>query len=504
LIFFVLFTVVLQAQSKVFKEVGEDISTQFKPITQDNTLVGYLAFTRLERASKDSFNYRITIMDENLNDLGTVNFRGANLELQTVAFEQNMLCLGYIQTALTGAQPLRNLRSYEKIRDAGLFSQLLLQWISLDGRVVNSWSQDVTLTPAPVGYSRRRSAITSVENILLYGMQIRNVPRVGFCLFYGDDQKQDLVLFDVKGGLIRQVATPDRAGVMDRVVAQDQAGRYYLHASATYIYLLEKIHSKVPEGGYKLCVFAPEDLSPVIDFDLRDSKDNWLKVLSFDNDPVTGDAYIAGCIINPPMERNFVSAMDLSQGPYIGLFTIDLGGPGRDMKANCSYWDDGKFPGLSREGLFSDKDFYVRYASALKDFNGNTIFTGTALSLVGRSSFRLADGVFVRQEASGKIALDNSVACDETRSFGPAGLLNELDKKDYYKVVNPDTRSNYMIIDDAENIYIYNVTSKKVMRTIPHKDGSIKTNVYPAKEGHIIVAEYHQKEKYTRFSIEAP
>ena len=69
-------------------------------------------------------------------------------------------------------------------------------------------------------------------------------------------------------------------------------------------------------------------------------------------------------------------------------------------------------------------------------------------------------------------------------------------------MVNPDTKTNYMIIDDEENIYIYNVSSRKVMRTIQHKDGNVKINVYPAKEGHIMVSEYNRKEKYTRFSIE--
>jgi hypothetical protein len=174
------------------------------------------------------------------------------------------------------------------------------------------------------------------------------------------------------------------------------------------------------------------------------------------------------------------------------------------MKANCSYWDGANVPGLSADGLFTDKSFYVKYASAFRDFSGNTIFAGTALELVGMAKFKLSDGVFVRQEASGNIALDNSIPCDETKSFGPTGLLYDLDRKDYYKVVNPDTKTNFMIIDDAENIYVYNETAKKLMRTIPHKDGNIKVNVYPAKEGHIIVSEYNRKEKYTRFSIEAP
>src|ERR1700744_1727319 len=123
-----LFICSLQAQTKVFKEVGEDISTQIKPITQDNTLVGYLAFTRLEKADADSFNYRVTIMDENLKDIGTVNFRQGNLELQTVSFEQNVLCLGYVQSELSGTQKVRTMRKYRKVEDAATSSHMLIQF----------------------------------------------------------------------------------------------------------------------------------------------------------------------------------------------------------------------------------------------------------------------------------------------------------------------------------------------------------------------------------------
>ena len=491
-LFFVLFTSSLQAQTKVFREVSEDISTQFKAITQDNTLVGYLAFTRLEKADADSFNYRVTIMDENLKDIGTVNFRQGNLELQTVSFEQNVLCLGYVQSELSGTQKVRTMRKYRKVEDAALSSHMLIQFINLNGKVINTYYQDVTLATGAFPNSNPYATAVKVVNYLKYGMQIRNVPNSGFCLFYGDDFRQDLIMFDTRGVQTHKLEIPRLAD------------HYYLHATATYIYLLTKKDARVPEGGNRLYVYSSSDLSALIDFDLRDSKDNWLKVLSFDNDPVTGDAYMAGCIINPAMEKQFVSAADYVNKPYIGLFTIDLGGQGKDMKANCSYWDDAKYPGLAGDGLFTDKDFYVKYASAFKDYNGNTIFAGTALALVGSSKFKLADGVFVRQEASGNVVLDNSIPCDETKSFGSAGLLYDLDRKDFYKVIDPDIKSNYMIIDDTENIYIYNVNSKKIMRTIPHKDGNIKTNVYPAKEGHIVISKYNRKEKTTSFSIEAP
>src|SRR5687767_8268150 len=90
----------VQAQSKVFKEVSEEISSQMRVIMQDEALIGYLAFTQLEKANADSFNYKISIMDENLNDIGSVNFREESLNLQSVSFEQDMLCLAYIKSKI--------------------------------------------------------------------------------------------------------------------------------------------------------------------------------------------------------------------------------------------------------------------------------------------------------------------------------------------------------------------------------------------------------------------
>lgn len=68
---------------------------------------------------------------------------------------------------------------------------------------------------------------------------------------------------------------------------------------------------------------------------------------------------------------------------------------------------------------------------------------------------------------------------------------------------NTDKKCHYVIIDDKKDIFVYNVNQKKVVRTIPHKDGNASINVYPAKEGHIMVSEYNQKERSTRYSIEA-
>jgi hypothetical protein len=488
-----LFACILHAQSKIFKEVGEDISTQVKAITQDNTLVGYLAFTRLEKADVDSFNYRVTILDENLKEIGTVNFRQAILDLQAVSFEQNVLCLGYIQSPLTGGESVRSRRDLQKAQDAAASSHILLQFINLDGKVVNTYYREVNLNTATLTTGGPFSAMKMV-GYLKYGMQIRNIPDGGFVFFYGDGVKQELAVFDTGGNLTHEQETPT------------VADHFYLRASATEVYLLTKHDIRIPEGGFTLYVYSAKNLDAENNFDLRDVNDNWLKVLSFDNDPATGDAFIAGCIINPRREQEFITARDYAYGPYVGLFTLDLGNPHKDMRANCSYWSSENIPGISGYGQFMTKGFYVKYTTAFKDYKGNTIFAGTALvgeGFVGSAKYKLTDGVFVRQDTSGNIALDNNISCDDSKYFSDAGILYAQDKKDYYKVDNPDAKTNYMIIDDEANIYIYNVTAKQVMRTIPHKDGNVKVNVYPAKEGHMMVSEYNRKEKYTRFSIEA-
>jgi hypothetical protein len=115
--FFILLLLVLatntRAQTKVFKEVSEDISSQLAAILQDGKLVGYLFFTTLEKSSADSFNYRLSIVDENLNDIGKVEFLQEHLDLKEVAFEQDILCLAYIKSNFVGKE-FRNGKDFRK------------------------------------------------------------------------------------------------------------------------------------------------------------------------------------------------------------------------------------------------------------------------------------------------------------------------------------------------------------------------------------------------------
>src|SRR5688572_8947275 len=125
-----------QAQKKVFKEVSEDIQSQVKPVYQDNALVGYAVFTQLEKASADSFNYKITLMDENLNDIGVVNFREIKLYLYGVTFEQDVLCLAYFKSNFYFKEftSKRDYKQAEQNEKTSIFTQFL----SLDGKIIKA------------------------------------------------------------------------------------------------------------------------------------------------------------------------------------------------------------------------------------------------------------------------------------------------------------------------------------------------------------------------------
>ena len=129
-----------------------------------------------------------------------------------------MLCLGYIQS-----------------------SHIIIQFINLNGQIINAFSKEVALKTAEIA---KGCAFSSAKLIgyLKYGMQLRNIPNGGFCLFYGDnDAKRQLLVFDGKGNLTHEKDVP-----------LIFATHYFMRATATDVYLLMKDNEQVPEGGYKL------------------------------------------------------------------------------------------------------------------------------------------------------------------------------------------------------------------------------------------------------------
>jgi hypothetical protein len=513
-LFFCMWVIGSQGQTKVFREVSEEISSQIRIIRQDNTLVGYVVFTQLEKADADSFNYKITIMDENLNDIGTINFREIKLFLQSVSFEQDVLCLAYVKTNILGNE-YRNLREFRGAAPKGK-NAVFLQFLGLDGKIIKSQSLpvDIKVTDYYGSYSSKVLA----GGKLAQPIQLHNVSGRGFACFYGDDNKNNLRVYDARGNQY-----------WHKTVKEDGAQAFGLLTSNDNIYLLVKKTDKLVEGGYELLGYKASDSVTFPKYVLKDKQGNSLKVITFANDPVTGQPYLSGNIINPAKGNKYQLGRHVAQGAYSGLFTINLNGVKKsDFKELYSYWNDGSSSFMSKKGYCAEVKGFPRFAESFKDFEGNTYYIGSSvdkkvkvgsiiasiltlpilvppflLSSQGYQKVRMTEAVLVKQNIKGMLTLEKSIATNYTGYKPAAYPVSTLNNRSFYNVTNPDTKTGYLIVDDAKDIYIYNINQKKIVRTIPHKDGNVSTFVFPAKEGHVMVSEYNKKERYTRFSIEA-
>jgi len=192
-------TTAAQAQTKVFKAVTDDMAQDFEPIMQDGNLVGYLVFTQLERASADSFNYRIEIMDENLNDIGSVKFREEKLNLKAVSFDQDVLFLAYVKTNFVGKE-FKNEKEFRNFKSSCKAS-LLSQFLGLNGKILSSISTPMNIEP-DFAYAPTSNRKVIGNGRLKHNIQLRNITGKGFACFYGDDSKNDLLVFSAAGKLL--------------------------------------------------------------------------------------------------------------------------------------------------------------------------------------------------------------------------------------------------------------------------------------------------------------
>lgn len=508
-----------RAQTKVFKAVSGEISSQMKTIWQDGTLVGYLVFTELEKASADSFNYKITIMDENLNDIGTVNFREEKLMLQAVAFEQDILCLAYLKSNIIGKE-FRNAKEYRAALPNAR-SDIFTQFLNLNGKIIKSNTVKAELgrsTDYLPGTSGHPTAIGKLHQQI----QLRNIPQQGFACFYADDSRSGILFYNTAG-----------KSTWWKPVPYD-AKSYLLFTSGQYAYMLIKRDEKIGEGGFELMGFNTRDSSVIPRYVLKDKQGNSLRPLRLDNDPVTGKPYISGYIVSPDHENARTTGGQFSRGAYCGLFTVNLNGPKKnDIQEIFSYWGKGSLAGISRKGFMRESDAYPHFTESFRDYQGNTYFAGSNIQrrvrwvAIGISAITLPliyppvglvgsggiykckkkDVVLLRQDAKGAFSFEKSIPAEYSKFWEGKYPLDVIDNRSFLSVQNPDTKTNYLVVDDDRSTLIYNVTQKKIVRTIAHQtkhqDGDIVTAVFSAKEGHIMVSEFNKKERSVRYSIEA-
>ena len=502
------------AQTKVFKAVAEDMEQDFQAIFQDGKLVGYLVFTQLEKVSADSFSYRISIMDENLNDIGAVNFHEEKLNLKDVSFDQDVLCLAYIKTNFVGKE-YKSEKEWRHDRD-NFSAALFTQFLALNGKIIATSEVKMDIAPEFV-LAANSNRHGFANGRLKHSIQLRNISGNGFACLYGDEKKNNLVIFNGSGKLTWQ-----------KQIHEDFVDVGLL-TSGPEVNLLIKTRDPMLEGGYSILSYNAIDSTTYPKFILKDRKGNALKVLTFENDPVSGKPYVAGLVIDSIHGNHFGYARAIKHGPYSGVFTINLNGHTRkDIQAEFSYWNNGSQTFINKYGYLPESHEYANIERAFKDYQGNTIFaacgltskvrwgaiTGAVLTVWsiygapmflagGTNKFATRNVLLFKQNAAGQLALATTVPTQRSAyGMATAGIAS-YDRCGYYTVRNSDTRTEYLVIDQPKDVQIYNVDQKKIARTIPHQEGNNIVTVYPAKEGYVMVYDFNKKEKTTRLSIEA-
>ncbi|MEO7211034.1 MAG: DUF6770 family protein [Chitinophagaceae bacterium] len=516
LIFFAVlfFTTSMYAQSKVFKEVSDDITTESKAIFSGRSVIGYVVFSQLEKANQDSFNYRITIMDENLNDIGVVNFREIGLSFEGTSFENDVLCLGYLKSTEMGKDYTKS----GQVKNLVSKDFVMTQFINLEGKILNTQIIPVSTSG---NFDKTNIGIFGTSHYiyntrLKKGLQLEALAGTGFLLFYGDDKSSNVVNYNFEGKQIWSSKMPD-------------AESYYLNTAGANIYLLMK-NTTDTYGDFSFTSIDANSGTIGKIKTLIDNQGNQLDVNTFEPDPSTGNLYIAGNIINNKKNKINPNVNGFSKGIDKGVFTIDIDPAAKNsMKEKYVYWSDGSLEPTINKLAYSKADkIYNVFGTAYRDYKGNTYFVSDAMHKTPRVGAIISSVVFswtilvplleaaggynkysfentniFKLTPNGALTKVNTIMMQETSKVaGSTGTGFLPYNRGNYYLTNDESKKTYIIAKDDKNTQIYDTEKGKVIRAVPFsKDGSSML-IAPAKEGYIMVIEKNKKEKYTRLSIE--
>ncbi len=492
----------VQAQSKIFKEISEDIKSATFTIMQEKAVVGYLVFTQLEKASVDSFNYRLTIMDENLNDIGKVDFKDNQLELQSIAFENDILALGYLKVINGAKKGAINKRFVQ------------LHFLNLDGKIVKK--QELKLPDQPVVKSQIIwfGNYKNFKGQVSTHVQINAAKNKGFSCLYTDDETSNLLFYDFSGEQFwkKKIKIGEGGG--------------FAQAANGYIYILTSEKDATSKYVPKINAYSCDNGEGGMVYNLKDKFRHNLAITTFSPDPQTGNLCVAGRVekssMSDPSVTNFYAKKN-----YVGVFTLIFNGnTKKNVVEKFSYWNDNSSqPLIKSNGKIVELNGYHTLAASFRDFSGNTYFAGNILNrrtrivnnlispyflflnvlFKGVNKYKNLDGCVLKQDATGKLSVANDIPLKKQNfSMGKVLYDGYYNDRRFYPIANATNNNNYLIIDDKEYVTIFDVTKNKVVKTINHKEDRRTTiEVSGAKEGHIMIIEYNKKEKTTKLSIEA-
>jgi hypothetical protein len=164
--------------------------------------------------------------------------------------------------------------------------------------------------------------------------------------------------------------------------------------------------------------------------------------LGFGNDLNTGKPFISGGIINKNKGNDFSTGREVAAGTYTGVFNINFNGHNKaDVKETFSYWGDGsQEPAISRKGKYAENNAYSKFASSVRDYQGNTYFVGSAfvkkikwgtvgscvilsplilvspmiLMMGGTQKCKIRDAMILKQSPQGVLSFESTIDCNST------------------------------------------------------------------------------------------
>lgn len=535
LLFFLLISAISSisfAQSRVFKEVGRQISSKVEPIMQDNNLVGYILFYQLEQVNKDTFSYKLDFLDENLNDIGTYSFKDRALEIQDAVFDNDVLLIGYLRTDMVNKATMFN---YQKVQENAK-SSVYFQFLSLDGKMIKEVSSPVKLNGAFSG-----NFYTGIQfgGYLKNPLKLQNIPGKGFAYTYGDGKEE---IYSISIYYIRSVQKTDTASdelvgffnyagekIWEQKLPDAKSKRIELKATDKYLYLLRKTAIEAVDGGFEVFCLDLKNGNVLKKVDLNDNKDRQFEVLQFANAPSDNQPIISGTLINKKMQRTSRfggKICHIKKPKRVGVFSLRFQDTASTFKSTI--WDKDSKLGLVRnDGLLSSTNTYLDLTHSFSDINGNIFYAGSGLkkrtrwvsigiSIVtaptlfipycflynGIFKYKYSHLILLKENKEGKLAYYTNMKYDHSRFLpGQTSIpsINQHYNKRFFSV----NQNKYLVLNDIENIYIYNIEAKNIIKTIPHQKGEIISHAFIAKDGFIMISEYNSREKSTKLSIES-
>lgn len=357
----------LLAQTRVFEEVAGDISSQNFVLRENRSIVGYLRFSRLEKVDADSFKYKISVMDENLNDLTTFEFKGKELDAQNVQYLDEHIYVLYLESEYLFSELKKNKEVKEDNKTAT--SNFVLCKYDLDGNlkeknITKAKINNTAMYSGPIYTKQKIYNIVSLDRSTeLFVMRNNTLLAVT-----GDDTNLNLTNYD-----------KDLKVIWQKVISDAEYASVY--PNPDFILVMQNIrhtsarfNSQMKLRYKKLDMTNGNEISDEKKFNNKKYEINLKSLLWMRYDDYTNQYFMTGNLISDKDMSPFLKLRKVLYNNKIkGVFSYDF----KTDSITITDWVKNKNSIFDKDSRFKGN---YRKTSLLtcvnKDNKGNTIFLG--------------------------------------------------------------------------------------------------------------------------------